>query len=253
MSVTLSQEGALATLRFDRSEKRNALTQAMWEALPGLITRAVEADAGVLILAGAAGGPFSAGADISEFAAGVGDENWRRANQAAIRGAMTALAETPIPTIALVEGHCVGGGCGLALCCDLIVASPSARFGITPAKLGLVYSLADTARLLQRVGPAQAKRILFGGELIDATEAERIGLVELVAEDAPACAHAVAGQWLAASKHSQRESKAMIGRILRGQTSDDEETLSLFAAAFDGADFAEGSQAFLERRAPKFR
>lgn len=253
MSFALTIDGRVATLRFDRADKRNAVNQQMWESIPSLLREAIEREAGVLVLAGAPGGVFSAGADIAEFASGVRDPDWGSANQAAIRAAMGSLAEAPIPTIALVEGDCVGGGCGLALCCDLIVAGPAARFGITPARLGLVYSLEDTARLVQRVGPAQAKRILFGGELIDAAEAARIGLVEILAEDPGTQVRAIVDQWLAASPHSQRESKAIIRRILNGQAVDDAETLALFAAAFDGDDFAEGSSAFLERRTPRFR
>ena len=253
MSFSLFVDDALATLRFDRNNKRNALTQEMWESIPALVVDAVARGAGVLMLAGTAGGTFSAGADIAEFTVGASDPAWRRSNQVAIRAAMSALAEAPIPTIALVEGDCVGGGCGLALCCDLIIAAPAARFAITPAKLGLVYSLEDTRRLVSRVGAAQAKRILFGGELLDAAEALRVGLVEIVDDDAPAVAQATAASWLSASPHSQRESKAIIRRILEGQSADDSVTLALFAAAFDGPDFVEGSTAFLERRAPRFR
>src|SRR5690606_830378 len=172
-------EGAVARLLIDRAEKRNAFTQAMWEAFPGILAQAMEDPAvRVLILQSAAPGVFSAGADIAEFATGARDPEWRARNQAAIRRAQYELARAPKPVIALVDGDCVGGGCGLALACDMRVASPRSRFGITPAKLGLVYSLHDTKLLVDLVGPAQAKRILYTAELLGAGEAVRIGLVE---------------------------------------------------------------------------
>ena len=122
-------------------------------------------DVRVLILQSAAHGTFSAGADIAEFSAGARDPAWRARNQAAIRRAQHELARAEKPTIALVEGVCVGGGCGLAIACDLRIASASARLGITPARLGLVYSLHDTKLLVDIVGPSQAKRILSPGAL----------------------------------------------------------------------------------------
>jgi enoyl-CoA hydratase/carnithine racemase len=250
VSLRLEHEGKVARLVIARPEKRNALTNAMWEALPAFVGEA-SASARVLIVEGQ-GGTFCAGADIAEFAALTGDPAWREANQSAIRAAMSALAGAPIPTIALIEGDCIGGGCGLALCCDLRVAAPKARFGITPAKLGLVYSLEDTRRLVEAVGPAQAKRILFSADLLDAAEATRIGLATILAADPRAEADASAQRLAAVSGHSQRESKHMIARILAGQTEDNEETRALFAAAFDGADFREGSAAFLERRPARF-
>lgn len=233
-----------------RPEKRNAFTNAMWEALPAVVAEAA-ASARVLIVEGE-GGTFCAGADIAEFAALTSDPDWREANQSNIRAAMSALAEVPIPTMALVEGDCIGGGCGLALCCDLRIAGPGARFGITPARLGLVYSLEDTRRLVEAVGPAQARRILFSADLLGAEEATRIGLATILADDPRAEAEALAHRLAAVSGHSQRESKRMIARILAGQTADDANTRALFAAAFDRTDFREGSAAFLERRPARF-
>lgn len=251
MSLRLSVEEKVARLIIARPEKRNALTNDMWAALPGLVDEAVAA-ARVLIVEGE-GGTFSAGADIGEFAAATSDPDWRAANQAAIRAAMTSLAEAPVPTLALIEGDCIGGGCGLALACDIRIAEPDARFGITPARLGLVYSLEDTRRLVSAVGTSQAKRILFGAGLIDAAEAARIGLVTILSERPVEEAAEFAEGLVRVSGHSQRESKAMIRRIGAGQIDDDAETRALFAAAFDGPDFAEGSAAFLERRPAVFR
>ena len=249
MTLRLEKVGAVAHLVIDRAAKRNAITQAMWEAFPPLIADAM-ADAAirVLIVRAAEPGAFSAGADIAEFGEGARDPDWRARNQAAIASAQLALSRAPKPTIAQIAGDCVGGGCGLAIACDLRVATSMARFGITPAKLGLVYSLHDTKLLVDLVGPAQAKRILFTAELIGAAEAHRIGLVDLIDADAGALAEGIA----ASSPHTCREAKAMVRRILDGQAADDTETSALFAGAFTLPDFQEGVAAFLEKRRPVF-
>ena len=190
-----------------------------------------------------------AGADIGELSANAANPDWLLANQTAINRAQYELTRAAKPTIALIDGDCVGGGCGLALACDLRIASAQSRFGITPAKLGLVYPLHDTKLLFDLVGPANAKRILFTGTLIDSAEAHRIGLVDEVADNADA----LIATMTSVSGHSQRESKAMIRRILDGQVADDDTTRALFAAAFTGPDFSEGVDAFLTKRKPQFR
>lgn len=253
MTLSLTLQGRIAHLAIDRPDKRNAFTQGMWEALPELVDRAMaNPDVRVMILRASTPGAFCAGADIAEFGAGARDPDWRIRNQAAIRRAMETLARAPKPVIAQVEGDCIGGGCGLALACDFRIATPFARFGITPAKLGLVYSLHDTKLLVDLVGPAAAKRILFTATLVDAAAAMRIGLVDELADDAAAVAQALAHGIAAVSPHSVRASKAMIRRILQGQAEDDAETLAQFADAFDGPDFAEGVSAFLEKRKAEF-
>jgi len=254
MSIRLEKRGAVAHLLIDRAAKRNAFTQEMWEVLPQRLGEAM-ADAAVraVILRSAEAGAFCAGADIAEFGAGALDPAWRARNQDAIRRAEYELARAEKPVIAAVDGDCVGGGCGLAIACDLRVASPRARFGITPAKLGLVYSLHDTKLLVDLVGPAQAKRILFTAQLLGAEEAQRIGLIEIVDGDPVAAAEALAGTVATASSFSVRNTKKMVRRILDGQSDDDAETRALFDAAFSGEDFAEGVAAFLEKRKARFR
>ena len=225
----------------------------MWAAFPGLVERALgDASVRLLIVASAHPGPFCAGADIGEFAAASRDPAWRAANQAAIRATQVTLARATIPTLAAVDGDCIGGGCGIALACDVRIASPRARFGITPAKLGLVYPLHDTKLLVNLVGPSHAKRLLFTGALIGASEALRLGLVQQVADDLDAAVAGFADQVRAASGASQRATKAIVARILGGVTDDDAASAAGFDAAFDGADFAEGVSAFLAKRSPRF-
>lgn len=249
MTLRLQIEGTTAHLLIDRADKRNAFDMAMWASFPRLLAEA-EADPAVrvVVVRAAQGGAFCAGADIRELLANKDDAEWRAANQAAINRVQHDLARLAKPTIAFVEGDCVGGGCGIALACDLRVATPAARFGITPAKLGLVYPLHDVKLLTELVGPGQAKRILYTGSLIDADEALRIGLVETIADSPDTLAEAI----LAASPHSIRETKRFMRRVLDGQTGDDAETLRIFAEAFTLPDFAEGTAAFVEKRAPAF-
>ena len=255
MTVRLERQGTIAHLLIDRAAKRNAFNQKMWDLFPQLLAQAM-ADPAIHVLvvrAAEADSAFCAGADIGEFASGARDPQWRAANQAAINRVQLELARAAKPTVAFVEGDCVGGGCGIALACDFRVAGPKARFGITPAKLGLVYPLHDTKLLVDLVGPSHAKRILFTGALLPAAEAQAIGMVTILDADPAAALDRLTSDLVAVSGHSQRLSKVMVQRILDGQAHDEDATRAEFAAAFDGDDFGEGVSAFLEKRKPVFR
>lgn len=250
MTLKLEIEGSVAHVLIDRLDQRNAFNMDMWSAMPGLLDEAeANTDLRLLVLRSAeAGGVFCAGADIKEMLANKDDAGWREANQTAINLVQHKLARLNLPTLAFIEGDCIGGGCGLALACDLRVATPAARFGITPAKLGLVYPFHDVKLLSELVGPGQAKRILFTGGLIDAAEALRIGLVEQLCDNPAQLIEEI----LCASPHSNRENKKFVRRALDGQVVEDTDTLRIFAQGFTGADFLEGSTAFVEKRQPKF-
>ncbi|MDP3907219.1 enoyl-CoA hydratase/isomerase family protein [Novosphingobium sp.] len=249
MTLRLETDGATAHLLIDRADKRNAFNQAMWLMLPGLVAQAVADPAvRVIVLRAAGDGAFCAGADIGEMMANRDNAEWLAANQAAINAAQYELTRAAKPTIAFIDGDCIGGGCGLALACDIRVATPRARLGITPAKLGLVYPLHDTKLLIDLVGPGQARRILYTGALLDAAEALRIGLVEQLGADAEDLIATIAGN----SSFCASGTKQFVRRVLDGQTDDDADTLATFAAAFSGADFHEGASAFLAKRKPQF-
>lgn len=254
MTLRLEKDGKVAHLLIDRAAKRNAFNQAMWEAFPDLLHDAM-ADKSIRVLivrAAESGSAFCAGADIGEFANGVEHPEWRAKNQAAINRVQHELTRAAKPTIAVIDGDCVGGGCGLAIACDFRIAGPNARFGITPAKLGLVYPLHDTKLLVDLVGPSEAKKLLYTGRLITAEEALRIGLITSLANISQVEAGALTQELIAGSPHSQRMSKALIRRILDGQAHDDDDSRAQFNAAFDGKDFAEGVSAFLAKRKPDF-
>jgi enoyl-CoA hydratase/carnithine racemase len=249
MTLHLTRDGPIGRITIDRPDKRNAFNQEMWERFPVLLGSAmIDRAIRVVVIESAVDGVFCAGADISELMAHRANAGWRAANQDAINKLQHDLARAAKPTIAFVDGDCVGGGCGIALACDIRVATSRARFGITPANLGLVYPLHDTKLLVDLIGPGQAKRMLFSAQLLDATEALRIGLIEEIAESAGPLATLIAGK----SAHSTHAMKAMIRRILDGQNEDDAATRAIFAEAFALPDFHEGTAAFLEKRKPEF-
>ncbi|WP_137812770.1 enoyl-CoA hydratase/isomerase family protein [Gandjariella thermophila] len=251
--LRLETGGAVATLTIDRPAKRNAMSFEMWSALPGLLARVAEDDAvRVLVLRG--GEHFSAGADIGEFA------TLRRGAEGAARYGETvhraerAIATLGKPTIAAITGFCIGGGCELALACDLRIAEDGARFGITPAKLGIVYSFTSTKQLVDAVGPAWAKQILYTGEVLDAATAQRIGLVNEVhpAEELPSRVKELAELIASRAPVSVRGAKTIVNRITAGHQEEDDAVRALYDEAVHSAEYAEGVAAFLEKRAPRF-
>ena len=250
-ALTLAINGDVATLAFDRPAKRNAITLAMWRALPEACAAFASSDAKVLVVTGRAG-HFAAGADIGEFEAVYATPQSAADYNAAIAAGIGAIAELQKPVLAAIEGACVGGGLAVALACDLRIAASDARLAITPAKLGLTYSLEDTKRLVGAVGASAARDILFTGRLLGAEEALRLGLVDAVEADVPAAATAKAAEIAAASQVTVRAIKATIRAILAGAVEDDAATRAAFVASVSGPDFIEGRSAFLEKRKPVF-
>jgi enoyl-CoA hydratase/carnithine racemase len=249
-TLRLERDGPIGRILIDRPDKRNAFNQQMWEHFPVLLKQAlIDRAIRVVVVQSTTTGMFCAGADISELMAHKDNPAWRELNQLAINKTQHELARFAKPTIAFIDGDCVGGGCGIAMACDIRVATPQARLGITPAKLGLVYPLHDTKLLVDLVGAGQAKKLLYTGGLIAADEALRIGLIEAVGDEADTLAQQIAAN----SAHSTHESKVFVRRILDGQADDDAETRRIFAEAFTKPDFHEGTTAFAEKRKPEFR
>jgi enoyl-CoA hydratase/carnithine racemase len=253
VTLSLSTAGAVAVLTIDRPEKRNAMSFEMWSALPGLLEK-VAADDSVRALVIRGTDHFSAGADISEFSTLRADPAGARRYGAAVHAGERSIATLDKPTIAAVTGVCVGGGCEIALACDMRVAADDARFGITPAKLGIVYSATSTKQLVDAVGPAWARQILFTAELVDAATALRIGLVNELHPAAEVVPRAVALAETMASRAqvSVRGAKTIINRITEGSYDEDEAVLALYEASVTSTDYAEGVRAFLEKRPPRF-
>ncbi|MGQ0590963.1 MAG: enoyl-CoA hydratase/isomerase family protein, partial [Sphingosinicella sp.] len=181
----LDQDGEIARLTLERPEARNAIPLAGWDELGARLEEVARSPARILVLSGA-GGTFCAGADLKDFPALNRDAALRTRFRTGMGAGLDRLAGLPIPTIARIEGACYGAGVALAMACDLRLASETARFAITPAKLGISYPQQDVHRLVSLVGPGQAARLLLTAASIDAAEAARIGLVELCgAHEAP--------------------------------------------------------------------
>lgn len=252
--VKVAREGALAVVTLDRPERKNALSLAMWralaEAFEGL---GAEPEVRAVILTGA-GGSFCAGADISEFGAARSDEASGAAYSEAVERANSAILEAPKATYAAVSGPAMGGGCGLALCCDFRFADESAYFGIPAARLGIVYGLAETRALVAAVGEEAAKDILFTGRRVPAAEAREIGLVRGVADDAVAAARAHAAQLLENAPLTIGGAKATLAAL-----AGDPAPEALARArdwqrrALESEDYKGAVAAFAEKRKPVFR
>jgi enoyl-CoA hydratase/carnithine racemase len=245
----------ITTLTLNRPQRRNALDQAAWVELAAQMTQAAgDPSCAVVILTG---GPaaFAAGADISEFETVYADAASTARFQAHVEAAMTALEACNKPVIAQISGPCIGGGCGLALACDLRFADDGAQFGITPAKLGLVYTPRDIRRVINAAGLSRAKDLLFSGRLIDAQDAWRIGLIDRVVPK-----DQLAQVTLDYARSLIDNAPGAIGtmkQIMSLLAHDDPTALPLgnqwAAEAALGHEFIEGRRAFLAKRRPDFR
>ncbi|MFH8565998.1 enoyl-CoA hydratase/isomerase family protein [Streptomyces sp. NPDC017988] len=231
----------VATVVIDHPAKRNAMTEDMWRRVPPLLAELAADPAVRTVVLTGEGGTFCAGADISTLRGSA-----QTAQDLAVR-AEEALAAFPKPTLAAVRGYCVGGGCQLAAACDLRFADEDASFGITPAKLGIVYSASSTRRLVSLVGPATAKYLLFSGELIDAERALRTGLVDEVLPSGGLDKRVAEFARTLASR--SRLTQAAAKEFAAGHTG--REAYWRDQARGSG-ETAEGVAAFLERRQPRF-
>lgn len=169
-------ENQVGIITFNRPKVHNALSTAMWQALPELIDNLKAAGAALIIFRGV-GRSFAAGADFSELKA-INDFEDAARIWDSIDGALSAVSNCPLPTVALIQGPCLGGGCLLATACDIRLATPEALFGIPVARLGLKLNRATVERLTALIGPGQSRRLLFTGDTIDSITARDIGLVE---------------------------------------------------------------------------
>ncbi len=244
-------DGAVGTITLGRPAKRNAVSYEMWRALEAACGRlANDAAVRVVVLRGA-GENFCAGADITDLLAPrrSGEVSFMDANLAA----ENALAALPKPTIAVIQGDCIGGGCALAIDCDFRLAVNDSRFGITPAKLGIVYPTSSLERAVALLGPA-AKRLLFTGDLIGATEAYRIGLVdELLAADAlETRLYELCATLSQRSLLTQAATKEMIAAVTEHGVVSAEMARRWADEVTSSGEMAEGVAAFQQRRPPAF-
>lgn len=254
--LLLERRGAVATLVLNRPDQHNAINVGMYQDLPGVVAE-LDADpqVRVIVLRGAGSRAFASGADIAEFETERGDAVRARAYNEKVAAAEHAIEQCTKPTIAMIHGYCIGGGAGLALSCDIRFADTAASFAITPAKLGLVYSLESTRRMVDLVGPSRTKWVLMSGLRIPAPRAGELGLFDEVVEplELEATTYDFARTLCTRAQFSVRAAKVMVNRIVTGQDLDDEASVQLRDSSFDTEDFAEGVRAFLDKRPPQFR
>lgn len=253
-SLLVGVDGGVATLTLNRPDRHNAIHFAMWESFPPLMAGLADDEAvDVVVLRGTAGGPFSAGADITEFGTLRSTAQSAERYGEAVTAGERAVLGCPKPTVAMVEGFAIGGGAQVALACDLRICGADTRFGITPAKLGIVYALQSTARLVDVVGPAWASWILMTGDLVDAGTALRIGLVHEVVDDLEARTAELAATLASRARVSLLGAKALVAKATAGVRVEDDEVRRYYHDSLHGPEYAEGVAAFLAKRAPDFR
>ncbi len=254
--LVAEKDGAIGRLVINNPAKRNAFSFAMWQALPVLLGNfAADEDIRVVILRGAGGQAFSAGNDISEFKERRSSKEKIAEYDAATAHAYETLSSLSKPTIAAIEGHCVGGGLEVALLCDLQIAADTARFAVTPARLGLGYKYEDVRLLVSNVGPKYAKEILFTAHQFSADEAQQMGIVNrVVPVDGLAAFVDQYAQAIAANAPlSIKAAKQIIAETVKGPGAADLDLCQrLVDACHASTDYQEGQRAFAEKRRPKF-
>ena len=244
---------ALAVVTIDRPARRNALDCEAWGALGDAFT-ALRADPALraIVLTGA-GGAFCAGDDIMAFAAVRDDPPARQAYWDTIMACYAAVSASRVPVAAAVSGPCVGGGCTLALRCDFRIADRTARFGVPPARLGLVYPPDSTQLLVATAGAGMAKRMLYSGALIGAEAAHACGLVTELAGDPLEAAVAFVQPMLASAPLSLAASKLACDAAVTGRLAEVADGVMAMSRQADASeDYREGTRAFVEKRAPVF-
>jgi enoyl-CoA hydratase/carnithine racemase len=256
-SIEVTVDAGIATITLNQPERRNAMTLAMWQRL-GEVAERLDRDPGarVLVVRGAGADAFSAGADISEFAELRSTPEKALLYNRRVSRTFELLTGAQKPLIALIHGFCVGGGCELSLTCDLRIAASDAVFGLPAARLGISVNYEDVKRLVDAVGPSNARLMLFTGDpRIPAQRAFQMGLVdELVAASAlEARTYELADQVIRCAPSSIRWAKQAVSLVLRDPSLStvpdrDEQAAQLFGTD----DFQEGIAAFLEKRQPDF-
>jgi enoyl-CoA hydratase/carnithine racemase len=254
-SLLVSRDGAIATVTLNKPDRLNALDRSMWQALRDTMRAlSAEDDLRCIVLRGAGGKAFAAGADIAEFATERANARQASGYGELIHEAMQSVGHCRHPTVALLEGACIGGGLEIAAMCDLRICGRSSRFGVPIARLGLTMGYGELEGLLALVGRAVALEILLEGRVFGADEAFRKGLVNRVVEDADVEreAYATAGRIAAGAPLVARWHKQFVERLFPRVDLPPEEWNEGYAC-FDTEDYREGVAAFLAKRKPGFK
>ena len=257
MSLLVEKKGAVGWIVFNQPQKRNAINGAMWRGIPAAMKR-FDADPEVRCVAfrGAGTEAFSAGADISEFQKIRAERQSVSQYDGLLDEVLHAIQDSRKPSLAMIHGFCMGGGLEVALACDLRYCGRSAQFAIPAAKLGLAYNIEGHKRLLETVGHARAREVMFLGRRYDAAEALAMGLVHEVVADAglDAFVEEKLKALIENAPLSIANSKTIIEEYVKAAALPDHKAMD---AAIDrcarSADYEEGRRAFMEKRKPKFQ
>lgn len=255
--LRVAKSDGIATLTLNQPEKRNAISFEMWKTLPRILAD-LEGDATirVVIVRGEGGQAFSAGNDISEFEEKRSGANAITEYNAVSRHALESLGTLPKPTIAMIEGYCIGGGIEIALLCDLQIAAEGSRFAVPAAKLGLGYRYHDIRLLVDAVGAGATKEMLFTGRLFSAEEALAMGLVRRVvsAQSLATTVEELARSIAENAPLTVKAAKLMAAQAIRDPGIADRALCDrLVDACHASEDYAEGRLAFREKRKPRFK
>jgi enoyl-CoA hydratase len=250
------KEGGVGYLIFNNPERHNAVSLEMWDAAAGILADfAADNAIRVVVLTGAGGKAFVSGADISKFESERSSKDAIERYNKSVDKANTAVYEFPKPTIAMIRGYCIGGGVGLALCCDLRICSDNSKFGVPAAKLGLGYGFTGIKKLVDVVGPSFAKEIFYTARQFTAAEAQMMGLVNRVLPDGEVekyvkdYADTISGN----APITVNSVKFIVGQAVKDADKRDLKACEDWVSrAFASKDYVEGRQAFMEKRKPRF-
>ncbi len=252
----LDKEPPVAWMIFNRPEKRNSVDLNMWQIMPKLIEDvANDRSIKVLIVRGAGEKSFVSGADISQFKTiefGIADKTY----DIAIGNAFGALSQLEKPVVAMIHGYCMGGGCSIALMCDLRIASDGAKFGIPAVKLGIAYSMRGTERLLNIVGPAVSADMLLTGRVLDANEAYHNHLIHKIVpkNQLESFVRTYALDIAQNAPLSMAAHKMLINEMKNpSHYRDMNKMKELSIRCLSSEDYVEGVTAFTEKRKPVFK
>jgi len=250
------KEGGVGIVTFNNPERHNAVSLEMWEATTHILKEfAADEEVRVVVLTGAGDKAFVSGADISKFASERASIEATRAYDVTTAAAFGSIYEFPKPTIAMIRGYCIGGGVGLASCCDLRICSDDSRFAVPAAKLGLGYAYAGLKRLVDVVGQSFAKEIFYTARQFNAQEAYAMGLVNRVvpAAELESYVKSITDMICANAPLTIKAVKFTVGEILKDESKRDAARVDkMVEACFASRDYTEGRTAFMEKRKPVF-
>jgi len=250
------KDGAIGWITFNNPAKHNAISKDMWDGLADAVDAFnADDDVRVIVLKGAGEKAFVAGADISKFEDERASEEAIKAYADSVTRGYNTVMASPKPTIAMIRGYCIGGGTGIAICCDMRICAEDAQFGVPAAKLGLGYSYEHIRKLVDLVGPSAAKEIFFTARRFDAEEARGMRLANRVvpAGELEAYVRTYAETIAGNAPLTVKSVKAIVGEIMKDPEEQDLELCKrLYDGCFDSEDYIEGRRAFMEKRKPNF-